>query len=204
MAKVRNVNRSNKLKLNNRAFALITVLIFSSAMLILGVSVYYFIIQGTKFSGVVKRYSSLKEAAEGGSKLGIEMIKNFNKNFDDIYSGLKINSVSGEDCGLAGDINFDEYVILVNPESDNYEDCLNSISKQPWVTFTSGDFKINIYITKLAQGAMAGAGGAAAFPANYGDNVLKYKYLFKIVSHVRDTKNDTILITESLYRFVPE
>lgn len=204
MAKVRNVNRSNKLKLNNRAFALITVLIFSSAMLILGVSVYYFIIQGTKFSGVVKRYSSLKEAAEGGSKLGIEMIKNFNKNFDDVYSGLKINSVSGEDCDFEGDISFDEYIIVADPESDDYEDCINSISKQPWVTFTSGDFNINIYITKLAQGAMAGAGGAAAFPADYGDNVLKYKYLFKIVSHARDTKNDTILITESLYRFVPE
>jgi len=203
MAKVRNVNRSNKLKLNNQAFALITVLIFSSAMLILGVSVYYFIIQGTKFSGVVKRYSSLKEAAEGGSKLGIEMIKNFNKNFDDVYSGLKVNSVSGKDCGFTGDINLDEYIIVADPESDDYEDCINSISKQPWVTFTSGDFNINIYITKLAQGAMAGAGGAAAFPANYGDNVLKYKYLFKIVSHARDTKNDTILITESLYRFVP-
>lgn len=204
MAKIRNANRLSKHKINNYGFALISVLVFSAAMLILGVSVYYFIIQGTKFSGVVKRYSSLKEAAEGGINLGIEIIKNFNKDFDDVYSGLKVKTVSGKDCGFAGDINFEEYVIMADPDDGNYDDCLESISKQPWLTFTSGDYEIDLYITKLAQGSMAGAGGAAAFPATYGDNVLKFKYLFKVISQARDTKNDTVLITEGLYRFAPE
>jgi len=199
MAKRRNCCRFDKCKLNRKGFALVTVLVFAAAMLILGASVYYFMIQGTKFSGTVKRYNSLKEATEGGIDLGIEVVKNYDNDPDSIFSGITLNTVDASDCGLGNSLELDEYIIRADPDDS---DCANSILSQPWIEFTSGNFEVNVYIVKVLQGPLTGVGGAAAFPANSGSNVATYKYLFKIISVGTDSATGSTLITEALYRFV--
>jgi|GEM_PF-4264543 len=199
MEKSRNCFRLGQFKLNKNGFALVTVLVFAAAMLILGASVYYFMIQGTKFSGNVKRYNSLKEATEGGIDLGIEIVKNYDNNPDSMFSGITLNNVDASACGLGSEVELDEYVIRADPDDT---DCANSISNQPWIEFNSGDYKVDIYIVKVLQGPLTGVGGAAAFPAKSGGNVSSYKYLFKIIAQGKDESTGSTMITESLYRLV--
>ncbi|AEI14515.1 hypothetical protein Flexsi_0851 [Flexistipes sinusarabici DSM 4947] len=199
MEKSRNCFRFGKLKLNQNGLALVTVLVFAAAMLILGTSVYYFMIQGTKFSGTVKRYNSLKEATEGGIDIGIEVVKNYDNNLGSMFSGVTLNTVNASDCGLGNSLALDEYVIRANPADTN---CANSISSQPWVEFNSGNYIVDLYIVKVLQGPLTGVGGAAAFPAKSGSNVSTYKYLFKITAQGKDEATGSTMITESLYRLV--
>jgi len=203
MGKVRDSFRFNKFKLNRKGFALVTVLVFASAMLILSVSVYYFIIKGTKFSGSIKRYSSLKEATEGGINLGIEVVRNYEKNPSSLFSGIIYNKLKDTDnnCGFGNNsiIDFETYVVVVEPSD---ADCADFISGRPWIEFSSGSFEVDVHIVKVFQGPISGMGGAAAFPSQTGSNVSTYKYLFKIISIGKDVKTDSTLITESLYQLV--
>ncbi|WP_273266922.1 pilus assembly PilX N-terminal domain-containing protein [Flexistipes sinusarabici] len=199
MEKNRDCFRFSKLKLNRKGFALVTVLVFAAAMLILGSSVYYFMIQGTKFSGTVKRYNSLKEATEGGIDLGIEVVKNYDNDPGSMFSGISLNNVDASDCGLGSSTALDEYIIQADPNDTN---CANSISSQAWVEFNSGDYEVDVYIVKVLQGPLTGVGGAAAFPAKSGSNVSNYKYLFKITAQGKDESTGSTMITESLYRLV--
>ncbi|MBZ4642689.1 MAG: hypothetical protein JG767_298 [Deferribacteraceae bacterium] len=196
MEKSRNYFRFGKFKINKNGFALVTVLVFAAAMLILATSVYYFIIQGTKFSGSVKRYSSLKEATEGGVTLGIEIVKNYNRNIESMFSGVSLEAVDTTKCGLSGN-SLDSYIINADPEDI---ECTKYISTHPWFKFESGNYEVSVYIIKVFQGALSGVGGSTSFTAT--SNVGTYKYLFKIISQGKDKSSDSTIITEALYRLV--
>jgi hypothetical protein len=171
---------------NNKGFILITVIIFSAAALILAIAMYFATTNSTKFSGAFRQFNSLKEAADTGINIGIELI---NKPNASKLLNYNINSII---CGTFG-----EYMIS-NPDNST---CKQEAETKPWIDITENGINLKIYIIKLYQSHIAGAGGAASFPPSYGGNIQKYQYYLKIISKAEEASSGNKITAEALYRY---
>lgn len=61
---------------SEKGLALVTVLILSLITLAVITTLIYMVIQGTRISGVYKRYETAREAAAGGSEIGADLVRN--------------------------------------------------------------------------------------------------------------------------------
>lgn len=173
--------------MNNKGFALVTVIIFGAAALILALSMFYVSTKSTKLSGTFKQFNTLKEVADTGVNLAVNIINNKNKNNILGYE-LKNNNICGS---------FDEYLIS-NPDN---ETCKSEAENKPWLDITENNFNLKVYIIKVFQSHIAGAGGAASFPPQYGKNFQNYQYYLRIISKAEDLTSKDRITAEALYRY---
>lgn len=186
--------------LDNKGIALITTIILIAAILIISGAMLYLITRGIRSSGEFQRYETVQAAAEGGIEIGTYILENFEDVFyrlkqeePDFYNDNDIPLQLGrdyadnitfykiEDCKITGDTNtnansgdgvyLDRYLIGLNPDNNDYEECQEAVWRKPFITIKPKDqekapySEINIYIRKEHQGPTPGAGGSASLTA---------------------------------------
>lgn len=190
-----------KVKKSQKGFALITVIVFSAIMLIVAGSVYFLLTKGTRFSGEYRTYANIKEASDGGISIATQMLDRVNPNIDYAinFGSLVIDTVETDAlpssaCGGS----LDDYIYTV-PASDGT--CIAAVTKNPWISYTVGEYTVDVYIRKEYKGSIAGSGGSASFPPKQGA-MPNSEYLIKIVSRAQEATSNAIVTTEGLYRLV--
>jgi hypothetical protein len=121
-----------KLLKNEKGIALATVLILSVIVLAVVSTLVYLTLQGTQFSGFLKRYETAREAGIGGAEIAGALIKNHGSLIipSGVAGGYLVNLTNACDCGDPD--NMDD-----NRDSTGHRTCLcDKICNPPsgWAT----------------------------------------------------------------------